>query len=331
MIIQKPEISIGLDWLALVLPNAYVWDDYETPDSILPVLEWLTGIRFDAPEWKVTRKGAVWYRHRHTIHSSKGQPLIHIGTEPTAENNRSTTTLTLTGYALSDRPDALQDVDPIQVLTKVFELGGQPSRIDLALDYFGSVPIHQLMLAASKPDVWKDQITTPLRFKAPLPIGWEQTLYYGELKKGTVVCAYDKAAEQGVPGNWERIELRTTNKDLLIPLMMDLTGGVSLGEVTTGILWKYLRFIQPGPKAKNNRPPAQWWVDLLAGGKGDYVFKRHSDGKIEETGTKAKRSGTGATVRAYLDRQRELDNTGDIEAVILQIADEIRAGNMPLR
>lgn len=326
-----------IDWLAFSLPKTYAWTPRAASDSVHPVLTDLFGEWFDNPmnntcgeffgdtQFQAKQSRGNWYHERHAISSLQGNQLLNVYLHPRADRNRDTSAYSVTGYALSNRPDSLQRFDPVELIGKIHDAGGKLTRIDLALDYLGTEPVFQYMLDSSKPDIWKDRLITPLRFDKPIPVGWEQeTLYYGLLSKttDTAVCVYDKAKEQGVPGPWLRVEFRTKDRDLCQAIMEEIVTGRPIGELTAGLLRKYLRFVSPGIKAKYNRPTAVWWDELLGTGE-KFNLTRHRDGKTDEE-RKAKKPKSGKIVIRYLQDAFSRDDTGGVFADVAAFMENIQ-------
>lgn len=315
------ESTAIIDWISFTLPTAYSWQALALGNSVHPIIMDLFGVR--TPNGNTALGKGKWYRERHTINSVTGRPLIHVYLDPVAENNAGTSTFSVTGFALSSHPDALQHLDPVELLRKVKELGGRLTRIDLAFDYRGELPILSNMFDASHPEVWRDRIITPLRFDKPLPVGWDQeTIYYGHLDKGTCIAAYDKAQQQDVPGQWTRIEFRTKDRDLCSLVLQELAAGSPVGAVTAALLRKYLKFVPPGRKAKYQRETCVWWDRLLTAGSG-YALQRHHHGKQDDQ--PRKRGPTPAAFHKHMLDALKHDDTGTVERMILAMSADIQA------
>lgn len=308
-----------IDWLGVSIPEAYHWPSTSdfTRRDITPLLVDLFGI--DPATAKIRTSGANWYRNRHTITTPSGAPLVHIYTEPTAEQNRNTTAISITGYALSSRPDALHALDPVELVRKVDALGGNLTRFDGALDTFDGKPTLALMLEAAAPDAWRDRTVTSL-CRTSKPVGiWDESLYFGHLDKGIVINAYNKAKQTGVDFPWFRLEFRTKDRDLLKTIKEEIIAGRSVGELTAGLLSQYLRFVPPGLRSKYNRPTCSWWSELVAEGAG-FELKRHSSGKVDD---EPRKQPNPDTVTRYLLDVLKLDDSGAIGEAVLRVASQI--------
>lgn len=303
-----------IDWLSFSLPTTYYrWEDLQ------PVMLSLFGLDIRNMT-EPPPKASNWYRQHFVVRApTTGKTLLHVYIEPTAKQNSNTTAFAVTGHALSSQPDALQHLNPVEIIRKVAQLSGHLTRLDLALDDFSGRPILSQMIDASSPNVWRDRIITPLRFSKPVAI-WDESLYFGHLSKGLVICAYDKAVEQGIDTPWLRTEFRTSNRELLQSIALDLAGGAPVGRVTTELLSRYLKFVQPGLAAKYNRPICPWWTDYL-GNAADYQFRRSSSGKTDD---EPKPPPSRSAYLQYIRRGIEQDTTGELQAALLEYAEQLQ-------
>ena len=329
------ENSALIDWLSFTLPKEYPsWDVkfLDSQNSVHRVIYEL--FKLDTEQFSSSSARDKWYRSRNTVFTKNGRSLLSVSLSPVSANNANTTAFSVPGYALSSAADAL-NIDPVELIKKIVLMGGTLTRIDLALDYRGPVPILKKMFNSSRPDTWRESIKSPLRFRAPLPVGWaESTIYYGALAKGTsCIVAYNKAKEQAVVGPWTRIEFRTRDRDLCKGIQTEIIAGRQIGELTAGMLLKYLKFITPGAGSKYNRPVAAWWAQLLKEGA-DFKFVRHDGGKEE---SEPRPSPNPCTVTKYLIAALSYENSREvltaIKSVVAQfdceerIADEWGASN----
>lgn len=315
------ESTALIDWISFTLPKEYPsWDVkfLDSQNSVHRVINEL--FKLDTEQFSSSSARDKWYRSRYTVFSKNGHSLLSVSLSPVSANNSNTTAFSVPGYALSSAADAL-NIDPIELIKKIALLGGTVTRIDLALDYRGPVPILRNMFNASRPDVWRESIKSPLRFKAPLPVGWdESTIYYGALAKGTsCIVAYNKALEQEVAGPWTRIEFRTRDRDLCGAIQTEIIEGRPMGELTAAMLLKYLKFITPGTGSKYNRPVVAWWSQLLKEGAG-FKFVRHEGGK-DESGPRP--SPNPCTVTKYLLDALGYENRKEVLTAIKSLVEQI--------
>lgn len=297
-----------IDWLNFTLPAAY------TEYDIAPVIADLFKLPFDSFVKSERRQKSSFYRVHHCYRSEKLKPLIHVNTEPSAANNGNTTSITVTGMALSAAYEL--NIDPVALIANVLNRGGRLTRIDLALDYFGYVPLLQNMLELSAPDVWRDHVVTKLRFTKPVAI-WDESLYFGHLSKGKVICAYDKARQTGTPGPWFRCEFRTNDRALCSDIAKELVTGIPLGTVAARLIGDYLRFVPSGPRPRDKRPMCGWWTDFLSDAEG-YELTRHRDGKSSDDDAERK-PPKPSTFRHYLDSILAIDDTGELLTIMREV------------
>lgn len=316
-----------IDWLSFTLPVSY------TPESVASVVRDLFMVSFapvtaSATDEIIQRgfdpqdKKANFYRQHFILRTDRGNPLVHVFLSPDADANADTSLFMVTGYALSNRPDALRHMDPVELLRKVKARNGRLTRIDLALDDFSGRPLLSQMIDCSRPDVWRDRIVSKLRFDKPVAI-WDETLYFGKFSrsKHIVISAYNKAKEQGVDYPWFRCEFRTKDRDLCAAILNEITEGRALGVITAGLIGEYLQFKPPGIRNKYNRTTCRWWTDFLATGAG-FQLQRHSNGKAED---EARKAPTEAAFLRYLNDALRLDETGNIKNALLKMANELQA------
>lgn len=301
-----------IDWLSFSLPRSYNWQEFA------PLLTDL--FQLDS-RWIQPEIGkANWYRYRHTINTPSGRPLLHIYTEPTASQNANTTAVSVTGYALCNKPDALQGLDPVRLIRQITDHGGKLTRLDLALDDFSGKPILAQMIEASAPDIWRDRVITGLcRNSKPVAL-WDETLYFGHLSKGSSICSYDKSKQQATNFPWFRCEFRTKDRDLLQVIQEQIVTGVPIGKITAGLLSKYLRFVPTGRLTKYNRETCRWWSDFLQAADG-YELTRHSAGKIDDEPRKAP---TLPAFGRYLREALKLDDSGQLTKYLVDLVQELQ-------
>lgn len=319
-----------IDWLSFTLPVAH------TQESVASVVRDLFGVSFTPVTSSATGetiqegfepqpKKGNFYRQHFILRTERGNPLLHVYLNPDAEANADTTLFMVTGFGLSNKPDALRNLDPVELLRKVKERKGRLTRIDLALDDFTGRPLLAQMIDCSHPDVWRDRIVSKLRFEKPLAI-WDETLYFGKFTrtKHIVVSGYDKAKEQKVDYPWFRCEIRVKDRDLCSVILEEITTGRSIGELTAGLIGEYIQFKPPGYRTKYNRTTCRWWSDFLAEGAG-FRLQRHDNGKTEDEPKKA--PTTTAFVR-YVNEALRLDETGEIKSALLKLVKELEADDV---
>lgn len=314
--------QVLIDWLSFSVPMEM------TEDELKQATDYFFGKDFGGfVKGKQTQKNKQrmgWYSDLYTLYGT-GSPLIHILTGPTSDNNENTTLFHVTGYGLSDRPDAL-NLEIIPLLKKIRDVDGQLTRADLAIDDFTGRPILKKMTEASHQDVWRDRIITTFRFRR-VHRDWS-TLYYGDNPRGNQIIAYDKAAETGTADPWFRCEFRARDRKLLKNIHDDLLSGIPVAEVAANLIHTNLRFVPPGRKVKYNRKTEAWWTDFIGDAK-KYTFARHRSGKDSDEPPKAP---TGASAEKYLRNALRGDKSAEIEDVILRLAAEIqelRSNNVP--
>lgn len=295
-----------IDWLAFTLPVAY------TEYDIGPVIADLFGLDFAEFVKSDSRQKGTFYKTHHCYYSQKLRPMIHVNTEPSADNNAYTTAFSVTGAALSEISDL--NIDPVALTANILNRSGRITRYDIALDYFGDVPLLASMIELSRPDVWRDHIVTKLRFMKPIAL-WNESIYYGHLKNGKVICAYDKANQTGTPGPWFRCEFRTSDRPLCADIARELVSGVPVGKIVSGLLWQYLRFVPRGHRPRDKRPVVSWWEDFLSDAEG-YTLTRHRDGK---SGDNEKTAPTAKSFTQYLKSALALDETGQLRKIAKEL------------
>ena len=272
---EHNKISL-IDWLSFSLPVEYDWSQ-NSYRSVQPVLKKLFGLN----STNSFQQKAKWYHERHVIKAGN-RTILTVGLHATAENNANSSSFSIPGHAFTNESGT--DFDAVAIIRKVAAMGGKLTRLDLAIDFSDRATFDAIWDSAM-PDVWRDRIKSPLKLPAPLPVGHgRQTLYFGKLKKGsqeTALVLYDKANQQGVPGDWFRLELRTINRELLKMISEEFCAGHSVGEVTAGLINTYLKFVSPSCRDKYRRPIAPWWTSLIEEGAA-FKFARHMGGKTEE-------------------------------------------------
>lgn len=89
------------------------------------------------------------------------------------------------------------------ILLKAYKLGGQVTRIDIALDVLDAF----IDIVGMYSIVKRGGCITPSKKFSYIEGNSGQTLYIGSRQSERMLRVYDKAAEQGAPGHWTRFEL----------------------------------------------------------------------------------------------------------------------------
>lgn len=89
------------------------------------------------------------------------------------------------------------------------------------------------------------------------------TLYFGSPRSDMLIRIYDKAAERGYSDrHWIRVELQMRDKNaygFIVALRFD-----DIGSVFSGVLYNYLRFVDPSSDSNKSRwIPTDYWINLL--------------------------------------------------------------------
>jgi phage replication initiation protein len=184
--------------------------------------------------------------------------------------------------------------------------GGTFTRLDIAFDTVdGSLPINKIWEAVKNGQT-RSQFGKSRKIES-VNMGGQQTdggtsIYFGAASSRVQFRVYDKAKEQGLDGQWVRFELQLRKQ------RADVTAEYFLicddaGMIGTGIINKFLTFINRDDSNKSRCSVQSWWASWL----------QHTE-KLKLTVAAAKKqvadlmnhiqkqySATLATISEYLD------------------------------
>ena len=242
------ENRILIDWLEFTLP-----DEFRIHDRYLSLKSYL---RIDGATFCHAPRGMNGYKKQ--IIYGKARILMD-GSEDMGVH------VILSGEAIRQ-----MSADILVLLHWILHHSGKISRIDLALDDVTG----KLTLSRVKKAIRARAVTCRARDFRCMQSGslstgevTGETFYFGSAQSRTQYRIYDKAAEQGIEGQWIRCEgqYRQENAHLVAQLIHDAK--FDIGPVFCGLLRGYLNFLTPSKTDTNKSrwATAQWWLDLLNG------------------------------------------------------------------
>lgn len=224
-VISPSDVSVGMDWLRVSLPDMVQVQALLKKDRFLDYL--------------VTEKPLSPFPHY-----DSALQLTHGRVDWHSERPEQRTLITLTGRDLRSYEAA--GGDPRDLLTRfLFLRDARATRIDLAIDVRDH-PCDRLAVAEA---VRSGQAKTHISSVSVVQStsGAEaagETVYLGSRQSSRVIRIYDKALEAGVGGFWTRIELEA-HDDHATSLMMQcagegiapITGAAIRSMIVSGVDW----------------------------------------------------------------------------------------------
>lgn len=175
------------------------------------------------------------------------------------------------GVHVSWSGSALQTVNPRAVLRQALAMGANVTRIDIAIDHYGWLNIEGYKAALDE-----GAAVTRARDWNLITGRKGQTLYVGSRTSEKFLRIYDKAAEQGVEGNWFRIELECKGDFARgVALHVDSAGYDYYGDIIRGFCdWPNLyswvsataspTLLEGIPKPEKKRDTFTWLMKSVA-------------------------------------------------------------------
>lgn len=171
--------------------------------------------------------------------------------------------------------------DWLTLLKKIIEADGTFSRCDIAVDdKIGILDITKIQKKTEKKEYvsrfnnWN--ITTSCKTDSDK---YGKSIYFGSEKSDIRLRFYDKAVEQGVDGHWVRTELQMRDERANNAILLYLSGK-TIGEIVTGVLKNYIRFVDPSTDSNKWRwKTSKFWDKFIA----DAEILRLTEGQKERT------------------------------------------------
>lgn len=171
--------------------------------------------------------------------------------------------------------------DWLTLFKKVFDVEGTFTRCDIALDdKVGLLDIKKIQKKTERKEYvsrfnnWN--ITMSCKNDSDK---YGKSVYFGSEKSDIRLRFYDKAVEQGKDGHWVRTELQLRDERANIAIKLYLSGK-TIGEVVTGVLKNYIRFVDPSTDTNKRRwKTSKFWDKFIA----DAEILKLTEGQKERT------------------------------------------------
>lgn len=227
----------------------------------------------------------MFFKERYVFKAENGRKILEIGLHPYKVYDSEYCSIVVPGYACSAAEGSPQ-YDPYGIIQRMYEWGnGHLTKADLALDVRDNPTLFKNIKEASLKAVIKERIRSDMSLK-PCPVGEDETIYYNRREQNrNSLCVYDKAKQQGVPGDWIRIEFRAGSRHTLDRIQGELLDNKPLAPLVKALLGQYFTILAPSLKPKKNRPVAAWWQDVV-GPAAEYQYSAHYSPKPDKEDTK---------------------------------------------
>ena len=186
----------------------------------------------------------------------------------------------LSGQGCRQVEESLQG-DWLTLFKKIIDVEGTFSRCDIAIDdKVGLLDIKKIQKKTEKKEYvsrfnnWS--ITTSCKNDSDR---YGNSVYFGSEKSDIRLRFYDKAVEQGVEGHWVRTELQLRDERANVAIKLYNTGK-TIGEIVTGVLKNYIRFVDPSTDSNKRRwKTSKFWDKFIA----DAEVLKLTEGQKEKT------------------------------------------------
>lgn len=134
------------------------------------------------------------------------------------------------------------------------------TRLDVAFDdKEGIIPIKKL-----EQDTRNENFVSKFRKWGIEETSDGDTVYQGSKKSDIMLRIYDKSAEREVSGHWIRVELQL-RQDRAGEFIRQYINGGHLGEMFCGVLFNYIRYINPVTNSRKDRcAMRKYWQKLVS-------------------------------------------------------------------
>jgi len=156
--------------------------------------------------------------------------------------------------------------DWLTLFKKIIEVEGTFTRCDIAIDdKVGLLDIKKIQKKTEKKEYvsrfnnWN--ITKSCKNDSER---YGCSVYFGSEKSDIRIRFYDKAVEQGIDGHWVRTELQLRDERANVAIKLYLSGK-TIGEIVTGVLKNYIRFVEPSNDSNKWRwKTSKFWDKFIA-------------------------------------------------------------------
>lgn len=236
------QVSVCVDYARFTLPDSLGWK---------AVVDWLR-----LPGFQTMPKSRYGYR---SAEGAGHVTVLHDGNEGMG------TCVDITGKGCRELEAEGRVQDYAEFVGDVMGIGGKFSRIDFAIDdREGIIDLDVIQQAAEE-----GRLSTHFR-NWRVEEGWRvvgggkeggRTLYFGKRTSSVMVRIYDKAAQEGVPGHWVRVEIEA--KDERAQALVEAFHARGM-QVVAEYLLALLDFKEQGEHSLRSRwQTAAWWAALL--------------------------------------------------------------------
>ena len=238
--------SVSIDWFGGTLPD--------TVDALSEVSELLG---FETSTWS---EGHGGMGYSHSWRHPSGVVVYDQGFPGTGQH-----------VALSGTVCQALEIHWPSFLAKFIDLGGKPSRLDLAIDDVTGWVNLDLLTAAAYSGLVVSRYNSPVRIYQTVDhltgANMGRTVYFGSGKGNSLVRFYDKAKEQNVTGHWIRSEIQYRHESA-VAVCARVLNGQDLPELAFGLLGGLVSVRERGEDSNRSRWKVQdWWEKFTQGFK----------------------------------------------------------------
>ncbi len=159
--------------------------------------------------------------------------------------------------------------DWLTLFKKIFDVEGTFTRLDLAVDDFiGVLDITKIQKKTERKEYISRFTNWEIRTSCKNDSNkYGKSVYFGSAQSDIRLRFYDKATEQEIENlHWVRTELQMRNERANNAIQIYLSGK-TIGEIVTGVLKNYIRFVDPSSTDKNKWRwnTSKFWSEFIAG------------------------------------------------------------------
>lgn len=156
--------------------------------------------------------------------------------------------------------------DWLTLFKKIIDVEGTFSRCDIAIDdKIGALDITKIQKKTEKKEYVSRFTNWDIKTSCKNDSDkYGKSVYFGSEKSDIRLRFYDKAVEQGIEGHWVRTELQLRDERANIAIQLYLAGK-TIGEIITGVLKHYIRFVDPSSDSNKRRwNTSKFWDKFIA-------------------------------------------------------------------
>jgi len=191
------------------------------------------------------------YKHHYSL-----QRMVNIYCDGAGDNS-GTTYFEINGLGCNTL-----NIDFKELIRDCFQHNHKITNIHLYLDDTDNILPMERLFTEFKKD-YRNRIISTFKSVPTLIDSSSRTLNFGSRKSKTQVTIYEKGVYEKADFDWNRVEIKLMDHEVIATHLRDYVNGTELGIIAAGLLKRVLDFKVDGKQLKNRRQSEQFWTDFL--------------------------------------------------------------------